>query len=680
MVKIFALYICLCQFENMKQLAKIYTIYTSLFLVMESAFRGLFYFLYVSDGSFLSSDYWKAFILGVRFDLTVMAYIHSFSILFFALYFIFAKKLSSRAYQGLHIYYQLFFVFVFLVNVGDIYFYSYFQDRINTLVFGFFEDDTLALIKTIGKNYPAVGGLILLPFGIIGFRWKRTQRLNHRPTCEDLPKKRLLLPTMLLIFILNGLLARGSFTLFPLGEIDLEVTSNAALNTMAYNSTRAFVQAIELKSKMGQDSFQNTKKFGYEGQLDKAFRDYFKDQQPSSLLNSFEKVKRVTTAKLDKSPHVVLFVLESWGQYWLKYQQPDFDLNGHFASHKQSDFFTSHCLPGTEGTIGTLSSLLIGQTHRYQHSYVSESEYFNLPFQTSPARVYKQAGYETRLVYGGNAGWRGLAKFARAQGYDKVSGDTEIKQVLGSNIEMHPWGIYDDDLYKFVEKTLEQAQVPQFIVVMTTSNHPPFFLPRDYKAPRLQIPSEVLNSLNATQDIAQSRFANFRYSMDAFGDFLTRIKNSHYAEDMIAAATGDHSFWIIRFDDSDKIVKYGVPLYLYIPSKRQTQSMPSQDTFSKTFCSHQDIPVTLYELTLNQSEYFSFGDNLFDPKRDNFAFDGIGNAVSSVISYSVEETARENQILSDQRSTYEKLKVRYQALHSLLESYFEIVKLQPKSK
>jgi hypothetical protein len=45
---------------------------------------------------------------------------------------------------------------VIFISAVDFIYYSFYQDRINVLIFGFFEDDTIALIKTIWRNYPVV--------------------------------------------------------------------------------------------------------------------------------------------------------------------------------------------------------------------------------------------------------------------------------------------------------------------------------------------------------------------------------------------------------------------------------------------------------------------------------------------------------------------------------------------
>jgi hypothetical protein len=42
------------------------------------------------------------------------------------------------------------FILILCVDFG---FYSYFQNHINILIFGIFEDDTKALFSTLAKNY-----------------------------------------------------------------------------------------------------------------------------------------------------------------------------------------------------------------------------------------------------------------------------------------------------------------------------------------------------------------------------------------------------------------------------------------------------------------------------------------------------------------------------------------------
>lgn len=657
----------------------------SLFLLLlQVVFRGIFATLFVETPLLSQSDFWRAFFLGVRFDGTIVAYINSFPLLMVFLLYAVSGKVPSFFLKFSKAYYLLFFILVFFLNVMDLGFYSFFQDRLNVMIFGFFEDDTVALIKTIWSDYPVIwGACAFIGFVVISttflkyvFKVKVVKYFGLEPR-QTLSSRALVLVALFLLMIANGVAARGSLTLFPLSEMDLGVTSNPVLNEMAFNSGRAFSRSIELRSQIESRPDLNIRKFGYDGKINEAFANYF-DLDPTRIPEDpFELMRHQIPAKaqLVQSPHVVLVVMESWGQYWLQFQSDTFDLVGNMKTHLSEDYLTRHCLPGTGGTIGSLSALMAGQIHRLGYNFLSETQFLHVPFQTSPARVFQKSGYETRLVYGGNPGWRELAKFARAQGYSIVDGGHEIQASLGAEIEEHSWGVYDEEVFAHVLKVLKEATQPQFIVVMTTTNHPPFELPQKYQLPELKIPLEVQAELNTSLELSQKRFDTYRYSMDRFAEFMAAVKAGDLSKNILVAGTGDHNFWNVRFNDKTLLDQHGVPFYLYVPEHLMPEKAPAREAFANVYMSHQDILPTLYELALSGQDYFSLGKNVLKViPEESYAFNGFGLAVSAdgFMSSSNDVHAYKEDELAVSR--LQRMKIKYQSLQAIMDDYFRFEK------
>ncbi|GHT40935.1 hypothetical protein AGMMS49921_03150 [Endomicrobiia bacterium] len=95
------------------------------------------------------------------------------------------------------------------------------------------------------------------------------------------------------------------------------------------------------------------------------------------------------------------------------------------------------------------------------------------------------------------------------------------------------------------------------------------------------------------------------------GRFISKIKNSKYADNTIIAVTGDHSFnnayQMENFFDAIRI-----SLYLYIP-----KSIRSENINTDVFGSHLDVMPTLYNLSLSNSEYMSEGTDLLSKNAMN---------------------------------------------------------------
>ena len=125
-----------------------------LFLLSVYRFFFFFYFANFSELSGLSFYVIKAFWLGFRFDLSIVAYINSVITLLFVIC-LFVQKMSffRTVIKFLKYYYAIIFSLLFLAVFVDLGFFSYFKDHYNMMIFGLFEDDTVALIKTILSDY-----------------------------------------------------------------------------------------------------------------------------------------------------------------------------------------------------------------------------------------------------------------------------------------------------------------------------------------------------------------------------------------------------------------------------------------------------------------------------------------------------------------------------------------------
>ncbi len=559
----------------------------------------------------------KAFILGFRFDLSAVCYI---TLLSWLVSFVIPKKYALLIWKIILTYWS----FLLIIDIG---FFSFYNDRINVLMFGIFEDDTWALIKTFWKNYPVLSIFFLTFLNWVFFGYLMKKNFSSNGIFKN---KISTFATRMMVVILLFVGARGTISLFPLGDHDTVVSSVPFLNTLSYGTAHAFTRAIRLKReqiKMGSSLwFANLKEFGYLGLEDQAFADYF-EKPIDAAENRFSKMQFSTSLNLKHSvkPHVVLVVMESWGQYGLQFGEDSFDLVGKMKTHFKKGLLNSQFLSTTQATTGSLSCLLAGLPHRTISPFLTESDYLQTQLSTSPALVYKGNGYQTRFIYGGNPGWRDMNKFAFAQGYQEVLGEVDIEKKLSANNsaiqERHDWGLYDEDVFKYVQILLKEATMPQMIVVMTTTNHPPYELPSHSKYPQLKMDAFPENAKILDKKLAEKRFHAFRYSSDALADFLSGFDDDlDLKEKTLLAITADHTFWVKNFSKTEAFMKSAVPFYISLPSYIQRQlNTKNISSFQSSFGSHQDVWPTIYELSLTHTKFESFGRSLLERPEKSFA-------------------------------------------------------------
>jgi hypothetical protein len=211
-----------------------------------SGYRFIF-FAYFSKGIDLTNftvDIFKAFYMGFRFDLSVIATVNIVPAFLFVSLFIIGKNYYFKFFVSIVKYYYTFFIGVILTLFCiDFYFYSYFKDHLNILIFGFIEDDTLALIKTFYENYNLFlisGGIIFL-FLIVFFISNKFLKFKEYNFYLSKIVFRCLISAFILFFIF--LMIRGSIELQPIGVYS-DISLNTFLNKTAINCLFTLQRAL----------------------------------------------------------------------------------------------------------------------------------------------------------------------------------------------------------------------------------------------------------------------------------------------------------------------------------------------------------------------------------------------------------------------------------------------------
>ena len=603
-----------------------------IFALIMTVYRIIFTFYY-SSWSNLSgylNDLIQAFILGVRYDCAILAYINSLVTLFFIIFwFIGKQKPFIKFVKSLKYYYTIFFGFIITLLCIDFGFYSYFQNHMNILMFGVFEDDTQALFSTIAENYPVVWvgiGFILI-FVFVYFLTKLTVEKKVIGYYIEKTKIYIKIIFALILLSVNFIIARGSFGLFPLGVDNAEISTNTFINKVAINGIYTLQAAIEARSKEKDRDY--IEKMGYsKNNMAKAFSDFLNvdinsidKTEPEKSLNKKTKYnKNIEEIK----PNVVFIMMEALGTDLMHYNSESFNVLGEFKKHIDEDIMFYRFLPANMGTIGSLESAITNIARLPLSQFLCQSKYaYNKYFYTGPM-PYKNTGYETIFMYGGNSGWRNCTSYMPNVGFDRVIGEGSMPK----DYERNQWGVYDEYLFDYIFRVLEENDNKKFIYIMTTSNHPPYSLPGNYTQPYpLELNEQLKKDITGDMKLSKMRFATYQYSSQKVGEFLTRLKNSKYADNTIVAITGDHNFWnTFSYPVERKLDEMSVPFYLYIPKKLKPNKNIDTD---KIVGSHTDILPTLYNLSLSNTNYWATGtDLLSDDAEQNIASNCLGSIMT----------------------------------------------------
>jgi phosphoglycerol transferase MdoB-like AlkP superfamily enzyme len=573
-----------------------------------SAYRFIF-FIHFGKGVDLngfSFDILKAFFMGARLDLSVIALINAPITLIFAVILILRKtSLVKSFFSFLQYYYCILIGLILTIFYVDFNFYAYFQDHLNILVFGLIEDDTSALIKTFYQNYNVllIGAGIIFFFAAAFFVSKFVLKLKEYNL--KFPNIFVRIAASLLAIAFIAIAIRGTFAMYPIGVYS-DVSSNVFINKTSINCFYTLQKAFEHREMERQD-LDYVEKVGYKDNIRQAFADFLGENINKIPHNNPETsliFKTQYDSQLEKlKPNVIFILMESFGGDLIKYNSPKFNVLGGLKKHFDEDIVFYNFTSEGRITIETIEALFLNIVFKPSTSMrISQSKYVFREYPFASVAPYKKKGYDTSFIYGGSSGWRNIGTFASNLGFNKILGEGRLK----SSWSKGSWGIYDEYLFDAIFEDLTSEGGSKFIFALTTSNHSPYTLPKGYKVLPLEIP-ESLKEKIYDMDEAGKRFATYQYANEMLARFIDRIKNSKYADNTIIAVTGDHSFNLYQIDSLLDRVK--VPFYLYIP-----KSLKPKNIDTSVFGSHLDIMPTLYNISLSNESYISEGIDLFSSR------------------------------------------------------------------
>jgi phosphoglycerol transferase MdoB-like AlkP superfamily enzyme len=635
-----------------------------LFLLFMSVYRFIFFthFSKSIDLHGFGYDILKAFFIGFRLDLSVIAAVNAPLVLIFVVIFLLSKSsLFKSFFSFLKYYYCILIGLILTIFCIDFNFYAFFQDHLNILIFGFVEDDTIALLKTFYKDYNLllIGILVIFFFTLAFFVSKFV--LKFKEYNFKFPNIFIRFIISLLAILLTFIAIRGTVAIHAIG-VYADVSSNMFLNKTTINCFYTLQRAFEHRANE-RKSFDYVEKFGYKNNIRQAFADFIgkdiadiaQNNPETSLISKTPYNEQAEKLK----PNVIFILMESLGVDIIKYNSPEFNVLGGLKKYFDEDivfynFASEGCI-----TIEAIEALFLNIVLKPSASITfSQSKLVYNKYQFASILPYKKNGYNTTFIYGGNTSWRNLGDFALHLDFDEIINEAG-SLIPGSS--RGPWGVYDEYLFDVIFDKLSKGNGSKFIFSLTTSNHSPYLLPKHYQKLPLKIPSSLKDKIFDMDD-AIKRFTTYQYANEMLSRLIDKIKKSKYADNTIIAVTGDHNFSAYQIDSLFDRAR--VPFYLYIP-----KSLKPKNIDTSVFGSHMDIMPTLYNLSLSNESYISEGINLFsnEAKNNSIVYRDFIMDKSIAIKYEASDNKMsyyiwdKNYVFKSSNKTYE---------HEKLEKHF----------
>lgn len=542
------------------------------------------------------SDLWAVVYQGARFDLKVCA---AAALLLWPVFMLLPPRWHG-APAGLL---ALVFVTASLINL---HYYGFYKTPIDPVVFGFFEDDTRAILQTIWSDFPVLLTLAVLA----GASWVAiaarrelyaalSLRLNEAIAIQRVPVAFVLLGVLLGLFLLV-LTTKGTLRAMALGRQNVTVTTSQFLNDMVPNGVIALKFAWDGRkaSQNFDDPLLGLRQLGYAT-----------PQAAARVLGlpagSEAEVRQALFAQGGGAPapgqrkHLLFFLMESWSaEPFLYHDDKHFNVLGRLAPALDGACHFSNFDAAQPGTHPSLEAILFSTPITPLTLGVQGQR----PIPWAVPLLLKQAGYRTVFVTSAQAGWRGLDRVLRTQGFDEVI-DASFLQRAYPDAQMGIWGVWDHYAFRYLSQRLKEPQPqPLFVFVLTATNHPPYDLPPDQKrVPR--DPGRWGGERNS-KDLWPN-LDTWHYATDLLGGLVQEVRRGPLARDTVIAATGDHnvrSFGLYATPERRHLMSQ-VPFMLWgdgLACGPQRQ-LPA---------SHRDMFPTLFPLLGVEAGYVRSGRNL----------------------------------------------------------------------
>lgn len=545
-----------------------------------------------------------------RFDIQSITYVTLLPLLAaFAVTFMKSSKSFGICIKYTRYYYAVLWAIIALISVAEFYFYDNFECRYNVVFFDFFDEGPLGLLRTMWEDYPCMSILaFIVAVGcMVAYAGKYIGRKSVAPRSWMGVKESIV--CIVLIAGITFIFMRGSVSTYTLQVEAFIVSPDENINNAVPN-------ALYMLKKAYKERKESFKLMSDEKVLRE---DGFSSLEEAESVAALTADNIFSTAKaLEKEqPNILLIMNESWSSYLVNFDKGDtLDLLCSLRSHLNEDILLKKFQSVRNGTVYSLESVILAMP--YLHYFQSRYRYDSLA--TSIAYPLKKSGYSTRFITGMDPTWENLNEALKVQYFDRIDGRVQVMEAIEGSTASQI-GVYDEFLYTYLAQELEKGIAegkPQFIMTLTTTNHPPFTYPENMNLPPLNEHWYSSPALTGNHDVKTKYGLGAQYSNRCLGDFLTWLKSSPFAQNTVVIATGDHNVRsILNYDVVPSNQKHSVPFYIYLPPKYAISNDAKKKIEERYGC-HYDILPTIAGLALKEGvEYLNIGNNILDTLKKN---------------------------------------------------------------
>ncbi len=472
-----------------------------------------------------SAEVALAFIHGLRFDLSAIAYLNiPFILLSLAPAGVLERRWYQRSLMGLFL---LVNGAATIVMMGDVGYYPFTGTRVTMDVFALTGDATAQLDQLL----VAFAGLTATGIGLIVMQYILYPRHRGEPFIQRTRLRSL--GAGFAVLALTALAARGGFQKKPLNPIHAFASGSHEVGILTLNSAFTLIQSPRGRQ------LEPVTYFADQGDVDEILRTEYGFAEAMG--------NRVPA----KKQNVVLLILESYAtEFWGGVDREQPGLTPFLDSLRQHGVFYTESFANGRRSMDALPSILLG-VPLYRGQSIAVSRYQSNEW-IGLGHLLSEAGYHTSFFHGAPKGtmyFDAIASLSGIQDFYPLERFPDSTQ--DAAFDGH-WGLYDEEALQFAVQHVGTFAEPWFSTMFTISTHHPY-----------RVPPRYVDSLpKGSRDIHQS----VAYVDLAVRRFFDEARKQPWFENTLFVITGDHTppMRSARYDTP--IGRYMVPTLLYHPS------------------------------------------------------------------------------------------------------------------
>ncbi|MBK6476667.1 MAG: sulfatase-like hydrolase/transferase [Flavobacteriales bacterium] len=535
--------------------------------------------------AFPDPSFW-AFVGGVRFDLSAIAWLHLPWIVLFLI-----NPYPNKQFGRIQ-----FWVFMAINAITlffqcvDLEFYKFSLKRstadfLNMMISG---GDTINLVPAFLRDYWYIALIYVACLALLGWIYKRVGHIGEPVERKAFQQ----IGWRILAVVLVALASRGGLQLMPLQVLDGAKYGGASYLPLVLNTP------FTMMTSLGKPTLE-----------ERVYMDQAEADALWPVVHQYNALPNVPFDSVSNAqrPNVVVIILESFSAVYSGRLGGGEGYMPFLDSLMGQSLNMTNAYANGRRSVDGIPAVLASMPEWMDEAFLT-SPYASLPF-TSIASVLGKEGYSTSFYHGGRNGTMGFDGFVRSAGFDRYVGLNEYTGPATDH-DGH-WGIRDLPYLQYYVAELSKEKEPFISSVFTLSSHHPYeLLPED--AERFKGGTLAIHPTLRYTDNAVRQFFLSAAKMPWFANTLFVITADHTAD---IERTGSHS---------DKAIDHWVPLFYYMPNKIAPAAQPR-------ITQHIDILPTTLDLIGCSDRFFSFGHSALRNETRPYAI-MASNGVYSVVS------------------------------------------------